>query len=291
MNFFLIVHAAEEKIPIAGQIANFYTWALGIGALVALLVLIYGGIVYTTSAGNESRIGEAKEWVFGALIGLFLLFGSYLILNTINPELTKLKDITLEKNKPGETSLSENPGGVIFIPPNSIASLPVGSSEELRKQINPGIFAKSNDANAVVNGCVSRQIGPSECVFIDPRIWQLIVYLQNGGFSISISSMVGTHSQLTTGGNISRHWDGHAIDIDRINGKLVSGADDSNPKPDTIALLQVLLELRGKDLVPSQVIVNGNGRIDSEIQGYQINGGQQVNYVDGGHTDHVHIGY
>ncbi len=270
------------EIPIAGQIANLYAWALGIGALVALGALIFGGILYTTSAGNESRIGEAKEWVLGAVIGLFLLFGSYLILNIINPELTKLENITLKKNTPAEAT------GVIFIPPDSVAVLPIGPSEELRKQINPGIFTHSNDANAVVTGCVSRQIGPSECVFIDPKIWQLIVYLQNRGFSIRISSMVGTHSQLTTGGNVSRHWDGHAFDIDIINGKAVS---DPGAKADTIALLGALLDLRGSSLVPSQVISNGNGRPDSEVQRYQINGGGQVSYVDGGHTDHVHIGY
>lgn len=281
-------------IPIAGQIADLYAWALGIGALIALLVLIYGGIVYTTSAGNESRVSEAKEWLFGALIGLFILFGSYLILNTINPELIKLKDITLEKNKPTEPTgnpSTENPSGAIFVPPDSIATLPVASSEELRKQINPSIFAHTNDSGAVTNGCAQREIGPSECVFIDPKIWQLIVYLQNKGLSIRISSMVGTHSQLTSGGNVSAHWSGHAIDIDMINGKLVSGVDSSNPKPETIVLLQALLELRGTSLVPSQVISNGNGSFDSEIQQYQMNGGEQVHYVDGDHTDHVHVGY
>lgn len=276
------------EIPIAGQIADFYIWALGIGALIALLVLIYGGIVYTTSAGNESRISEAKEWVFGAVIGLFILFGSYLILNTINPELTKLTSITLEKNKPAEPA-SE----AIFVPPNSIALLPIGSSEELRKQINPGIFVHTNDATAVTTGYVVRATGQDygEQVLIDLQVWQLIVDLQNRGFDVRISSMVGTHSQLTTGGNISRHWDGHAFDIDMINGKLVSGADGSNPKPDTLALLQALLELRGTSLAPSQVISNGNGSFDSEVQQYQINGGQQVSYVDGDHTDHIHIGY
>ncbi len=107
---------AGKPLGVSGLIGNFYKWVLGIGALIALLVLIYGGIVYTTSAGNESRIGEAKEWVFGALIGLFLLFGSYLVLNTINPELAKLKDITLlinqsakDSNKPASSNPSPPP--------------------------------------------------------------------------------------------------------------------------------------------------------------------------------------
>lgn len=90
-----------EKVPlgIAGQIGNFYQWALGIGGLLALGVLIFGGILYTASAGNASRQDDAKQWLSGALIGTLLLFGSFLVLNTINPELTKLKDLELIVNE------------------------------------------------------------------------------------------------------------------------------------------------------------------------------------------------
>lgn len=90
-----------EKVPlgIAQQIGNFYQWALGIGGLLALGVLIFGGILYTISAGNASRQDDAKQWLSGALIGILLLFGSFLVLNTINPELTKLKDLELIVNK------------------------------------------------------------------------------------------------------------------------------------------------------------------------------------------------
>lgn len=90
-----------EKIPlgIAQQISNFYAWALGIGGLVALGVLVFGGILYTTSAGNASRQEDAKQWITGSLIGLMILFGSYFILSTINPELTKLKDLELIVNE------------------------------------------------------------------------------------------------------------------------------------------------------------------------------------------------
>ncbi len=93
-----------EKVPlgIAQQIGNFYQWALGIGGLIALGVLIFGGILYTISAGSTSRQEDAKNWLFGAIMGTLLLFGSYLILNTINPELTRLKDLRLIVNKAAE---------------------------------------------------------------------------------------------------------------------------------------------------------------------------------------------
>ncbi len=89
----------KVSLGIAGQIGNFYQWALGIGGLIALGVLIFGGIIYIISAGNASRQDDAKQWLSGALIGILLLFGSFLVLNTINPELTKLKDLNLIVNK------------------------------------------------------------------------------------------------------------------------------------------------------------------------------------------------
>lgn len=98
-----------EKVPlgIAQQIGNFYQWALGIGGLVALGVLIFGGILYIISAGNASRQEDAKGWLLGAVMGILLLFGSYLILNTISPELTKLKDLELIVNKAAQFSPTE----------------------------------------------------------------------------------------------------------------------------------------------------------------------------------------
>ncbi len=97
--------AKEQKqfLNIASQIGNLYNWAVGIGGLVALGVLIYGGLLYSTSAGNPSRQGDAKEWMFGSLIGLSILFGSYMILSIVNPELTKLKDLELIVNEAAES--------------------------------------------------------------------------------------------------------------------------------------------------------------------------------------------
>lgn len=109
----VVAEAAEEQkeIPLGlpQQIGDFYSFALGIGGLVALGVLVYGGILYTVSAGNDSRISEAKDWITGAMVGLLLLFGSFFILNIINPELTKLTDLKLLANKAAESVGNPNP--------------------------------------------------------------------------------------------------------------------------------------------------------------------------------------
>jgi hypothetical protein len=70
-----------------GSANNILNWAIGIGSVVAVGVIVYGGILYTASAGKPSMQEDAKEWIKSAIYGLLLLFASYLILNTINPAL------------------------------------------------------------------------------------------------------------------------------------------------------------------------------------------------------------
>jgi len=48
-------------------------------------IIIYGGVMYISSAGNASRQEDAKEWIKAAVYGLILLAAGYLILNTVNP--------------------------------------------------------------------------------------------------------------------------------------------------------------------------------------------------------------
>lgn len=200
------------EIPIAGQIANLYTWVLGVGALVALLVLIYGGIVYSTSAGNESRISEAKEWVFGALAGLFILFGSYLILNTLNPELVKLKDIALEKNEPAKSSQGKLPSPT----PNNPVSVPllafpfgegVALSEAGISCNDYGACPVHTDGCALLNEsggfCRNNVVGSGNCATkINPTLVNDLIAAKEAGFNIYVTSSVCS----TSHGGASFHY-------------------------------------------------------------------------------------
>ena len=79
-------------------VAWFYYFIVGIAGLAAFGSLIWGGFLWLTSAGNASRISEAKERINSALWGLILILASYLILKAINPEL-----VTLNLPSPLET--------------------------------------------------------------------------------------------------------------------------------------------------------------------------------------------
>jgi hypothetical protein len=81
--------------PPGAFIANFYQFALLIGGILAFGAIVFGGVKYAASAGNPSAESDAKEWIWGALIGLLLLAGAYLVLNVINPQLVNLNLPTL----------------------------------------------------------------------------------------------------------------------------------------------------------------------------------------------------
>ena len=48
-----------------------------------------------TSGGNVSRIESAKEWIYGAVFGLILALASFLLLNTINPQLIRIDQLSV----------------------------------------------------------------------------------------------------------------------------------------------------------------------------------------------------
>jgi hypothetical protein len=64
---------------------------VSIAGILAVVVIMYGGLRWATSAGNEQTISTAKETIISAIVGLLLVLGSYVILNFINPELVNLK--------------------------------------------------------------------------------------------------------------------------------------------------------------------------------------------------------
>ncbi len=81
-------------VTLVGELFNVF---LVIAGVAAFIMIVVGGFRYLTSMGDPSKMGDAKNQIFSALLGLALLLGSYLILNTINPELVALKEPDLEK--------------------------------------------------------------------------------------------------------------------------------------------------------------------------------------------------
>ncbi|HRZ94976.1 MAG TPA: hypothetical protein P5262_00175 [Candidatus Moranbacteria bacterium] len=71
---------------------NFGIWTIGLSAL---LMIMIGGFMYITSAGNNASMEKAKGIITDAIIGVLMALSAYLILYVINPELVKIKTISM----------------------------------------------------------------------------------------------------------------------------------------------------------------------------------------------------
>jgi di/tricarboxylate transporter len=83
---------ADTSDPIA-YIRMLYQLLISLAVVVAVFMIVLGGIRRMTAGGNEASVKAAKTMINQALLGLLLLTTAYLILYTINPNLLKLDAI------------------------------------------------------------------------------------------------------------------------------------------------------------------------------------------------------
>jgi len=69
LNDFVIVLVRVSKI------------ILGVVGSLALLMFIYGGVMFLISSGNSEKVTQAKQIIIGAVIGLVIVFTSYMIIS------------------------------------------------------------------------------------------------------------------------------------------------------------------------------------------------------------------
>lgn len=65
---------------LALTIVNFFLTFLG---LIAVVMIIYGGFLYVTAAGNGEKVESAKKIIMYSVIGIIIILLSFAIVNTI----------------------------------------------------------------------------------------------------------------------------------------------------------------------------------------------------------------
>ncbi len=70
-------------------IGNVIKVSLGLVGSLALLLFIYGGLMWMTSAGNADRLKRGLDTLVWAAIGLIVILGSYTIVNFVIQNLPK----------------------------------------------------------------------------------------------------------------------------------------------------------------------------------------------------------
>lgn len=56
---------------------------LGLTGSLSLLAFVYGGTLFLISSGNKEMVEKGKNTIFGAVIGIFIVFLSYTIIGYI----------------------------------------------------------------------------------------------------------------------------------------------------------------------------------------------------------------
>lgn len=80
-------------------ISGMYKFLLGISAIFAVLMLMVGGLQYVVSPGGAGA-ASAKKRITNAITGMVLLFCVYLILYTVNPNLTVFEGLVIKSIDP-----------------------------------------------------------------------------------------------------------------------------------------------------------------------------------------------
>ena len=80
---------------LAEYINALYGWVIGAAALVAVVMMMLGGLQYVLSRGKSKYIEKAKTRITNAITGLVLLLAAYNIAFLIDPNTTTLKSLNI----------------------------------------------------------------------------------------------------------------------------------------------------------------------------------------------------
>lgn len=81
-----------ERASLARCVNQVYVYSMAVAAILALVMIVIGGYITLTAAGNAQRASDGRKYINSSIIGLILLFGAYILLYTINPDLVDFND-------------------------------------------------------------------------------------------------------------------------------------------------------------------------------------------------------
>lgn len=83
--------AGASTVSVSSYVGGVIKLSIALGAALAVLFAVIGGTQYVAASINPAAKQNALEKVWNALIGLTIILSSYLVLNSINPDLVNIK--------------------------------------------------------------------------------------------------------------------------------------------------------------------------------------------------------
>ncbi len=162
---------------LATYIAGMYKLFIALSAVIAVVMIVYGGILYMSTDAIYNKT-EGKTIIIRTLWGLLLIIGSYVILNTINPTLLSLSGTsvpasTLSTTSPAvsATSVSNTSNVCIDVPSTGLWNLRqrclgntcYGPSYIATDASNYNQFISYKNCLSTLQTCLSSGSNPNTC--------------------------------------------------------------------------------------------------------------------------------
>jgi len=243
------------EIPWLGEyVVGIYNYALSIAGILAAIMLMAGGVLWLISAGDASKITQAKELIIGAITGLIILAASFIILMQINPNLVNLKNISVSyipkieliaNGSDSDNNLSSgacagdsglsNITNVVALSNVSDPRLTQNAADGLKIAIN---VAKTKNVKLLVTSA-------NRTYDVQKRLWDSELKKQ-GGDEAKARKYVAPPSQCQ--GTCYGHCAGVAIDVclyGTASCSRIGGAGNANYTDADVAKLQTIMKEAG----------------------------------------------
>ena len=145
--------------PLSVYLEYIFHYSMIIAGVIALGVFVVGGVRYLISAGNPAVIDDARDQIFSGFLGLVILLSSYLLLNTINPDLVNIGEPKIVKTEISPEKPAPPPKKKVYT--MTFFQIPVGkiieraalddNSEKNVKQIASAVKDIENESSHLKN--------------------------------------------------------------------------------------------------------------------------------------------
>lgn len=143
-------------------ISQIYSVSLTLVGIVAFVQIVWGGFLLLTAAGNTTKTGEAMNRIKNAVFGIVLLFSSYAILKTINPDLVKF-NFALKKLDKEEKLANPNPNELNRIENFDVVPKFASWKDDTKLKFLIRIFGKTVDVEKL---CPGQDVTMKQNVFL-----------------------------------------------------------------------------------------------------------------------------
>jgi len=218
---------------ISDYVKYMFYFAVAISGFILFAILVYNGFVYLTSAGDPTKLSQAKNGILNGVIGVIVLLAGVLIFNTINPQLVNLQvaEITGSRGfaSPGFYICNYNPSNIGTVLQNYLSEdkdTVNQACEDLAKIMSPPGNTNNKCWRVNSSGDLEESITPNYYFFTLP----FVLPKPEGGLTFSDGFGIILHENLMGTGKIAygasyQEGDNYEVKYGKIGSDLSNKLD------------------------------------------------------------------